>query len=63
MVKKRDSTILVQIQKRQNYSQAEHDLLYESIRKYVGDEVEITIEYVDSFKPLANGKRSFLYNQ
>ena len=63
MVKKSDSTILVQIQKRQNYSQAEHDLLYESIRKYVGDEVEITIEYVDSFKPLANGKRSFLYNQ
>lgn len=63
MVKKNDSTILVQIQKRKNYTQTEHDLLYETIRKYVGDEVEIIIEYVDSFVPLANGKRSYLYNQ
>jgi phenylacetate-CoA ligase len=63
MVKKNDSTILVQIQKHTNYTQTEHDLLYETIRKYVGDEVEIIIEYVDSFVPLANGKRSYLYNQ
>jgi len=58
-----DHSISVQIQKRENYTQDEHELLYSSIRKYVGDEVEIKFEYVDAFHPLANGKRSFLYNQ
>ena len=56
-------SVLVQIQKRETYTQNEHDLLYATIKKYVGDEVNVTFEYVDGFEPLKNGKRSFLYNQ
>ena len=56
-------SVLVQIKKRENFTQDEHDLLYDTIRKYVGEEVAITIEYVDDFEPLKNGKRSFLFNQ
>ena len=55
--------MLVQIQKRETYTQNEHDLLYATIKKYVGDEVDVIFEYVDGFEPLKNGKRSFLYNQ
>ena len=54
---------LVQIQRRETYTQNEHDLLCATIKKYVGDEVNVTFEYVNSFEPLKNGKRSFLYNQ
>lgn len=56
-------SVLVQIKKRDSFTQDEHNLLYDTIKKYVGEEVAITIEYVDDFEPLKNGKRSFLYNQ
>ena len=56
-------TILIQIQRRDNYTHEEHELLYSTIKKYVGEEVNVRIEYVESFSPLKNGKRSFLYNQ
>ena len=58
-----DLTVLVQIQKRENYSQEEHELLYSTIKKYVGEEVSVDIEYVDGFEPLKNGKRSFFINE
>ena len=63
MIKKDESSILVQILKRDNYTQKEHELLYSSIKKYVGEEVEVLFEFVEAFEPLKNGKRSFLYNQ
>ena len=56
-------SVLVQIQKRESYSQDEHELLFATIKKYVGDEVSIAFEYVDKFEPLKNGKRSFLLNE
>lgn len=55
-------SILVQIQKRPTYTQDEHELLNATIKKYVGDEVDVCFEYVDRFEPLKNGKRSFLLN-
>lgn len=56
-------SILVQIQKRESYTQDEHELLFATIKKYVGDEITITFDYVDKFEPLKNGKRSFLLNE
>ena len=58
-----DMSVMVQIQKRANYSQDEHDLLYATIKKYVGEDVDISFMYVDHFEPLKNGKRSFLMNE
>lgn len=58
-----DMSVLIQIQKRENYTQEEHDLLFASIEKYVGDDVSIAFEYIDEFQPLPNGKRSFLLNE
>ena len=55
-------SVLVQIQKRENYTQEEHELLYSTIKKYVGEEVNVEFEYVEGFEPLKNGKRSFMYN-
>ena len=57
MIKKDESSILVQILKRDNYTQKEHELLYSSIKKYVGEEVEVLFEFVEAFEPLKNGKR------
>ena len=58
-----DFSVLVQIQKRENYTRDEHDLLYATIKKFVGEEVNVDFEYVDQFEPLKNGKRSFLINE
>ena len=55
-------SVLIQIQKRDNYSEDEHNLLFATIKKYVGDDVDITFEYVNGFDPLPNGKRSFFMN-
>lgn len=58
-----DLSVLVQIQKRDNYAREEHALLYSTIKKYVGEEVNVEIEYVEGFEPLKNGKRSFFINE
>lgn len=55
-------TVVVQIQKRANYSDEEHQLLYATMTKYVGEDTNLVFEYVDHFEPLKNGKRSFLMN-
>lgn len=56
-------SVLVQVQKRSTFSNDEHDLLYATIKKYVGDDVDVVFEYVEQFQPLPNGKRSFLMNE
>ena len=56
-------SVLVQIQKRENYSQQEHEQLLATFRRLVGNDVNVIIEYVDSFQPLPNGKRSFFMNE
>lgn len=54
--------VLVQIQKRESYTDEEETLLYDTIKKYVGDDCSVTFEYVNHFEPLPNGKRSFMLN-
>ena len=56
-------SVLVQIQKRESFTSDEHELLYATIKKYVGEEVDVKFEYVVGFEPLKNGKRSFLFNE
>lgn len=63
IIKKGGLSMLIQIQKRENYSQEEHELLYATVKKYVGEEVGVDFEYVDEFEPLKNGKRSFFINE
>ena len=57
-----DDKILVQIKKRSNYTDSEHELLFATITKYIGVETKLEFEYVSEFQPLKNGKRSFLMN-
>lgn len=57
-----DNKVLVQIKKRDNYTDSEHELLYSTITKYVGEQTILEFEYVEEFQPLKNGKRSFLMN-
>lgn len=63
IIKTGGMSVSVQVQKGKEYTQTEHDLLKDTIRKYVGEGVDITIEYVTAFEPLKNGKRSFMYSQ
>lgn len=62
MIKTGGRSIKVQIQKRDSYTHDEHELLLATIKKYVGNDVDVHFEYVDRFEPLPNGKRSFLLN-
>lgn len=55
-------SILVQIQRRDGYTQDEHKVLFDSFKRFVGEEVDVIFEYVDKFEPLPNGKRSFMMN-
>ena len=55
-------SILVQIKKKDTFSDEEHDLLYATMKKHVGEGVDVIIESVDKFEPLPNGKRSFFIN-
>jgi hypothetical protein len=57
-----EDKVLVQIKKRNTYTDSEHDLLYATITKYIGAETKLEFEYVSEFQPLKNGKRSFLMN-
>ena len=57
-----EDKVLVQIKKRNNYTDSEHDLLFATITKYIGAETKLEFEYVSEFQPLKNGKRSFLMN-
>lgn len=63
IIKNGGMSVLVQIQKREMYTQKEHELLLNTIKKYVGNDVNVEFEYVDAFLPLPNGKRSFLMNE
>jgi len=37
--------------------------IIDTIKKYAGDDCEITIEYIDRFEPLENGKRRFIMSK
>lgn len=63
IIKNGDLSVLVRLQKRDEFTNKEHELLYATIKKYVGEDVDVKFEYVDKFEPLKNGKRSFLYNE
>lgn len=56
-------SLLVQIQKRKNYTQDEHEQIMAAFKRFVGEDVNVVIEYIDVFEPLHNGKRSFLINE
>ena len=57
-----DMSVVVQIVKKSTFVESEHELLYATIKKYVGKNCDVKFEYVDRFEPLKNGKRSFLMN-
>lgn len=50
--------IVVKAVKGDGYSQKHTDFLLEHIRKFLGDDISIEIEFVDSIPPLPSGKRS-----
>ena len=63
LIKKDDFALKIQLQKNEQYMEQDEDLIIQTTKKYTGAEVEVIIEYVDEFKPLENGKRSFFMNE
>jgi len=55
--------VTVNIQKRPSFTESEHDLILDTMHKYVGADCEVKIVYVNEMEPLKNGKRSFLLNE
>lgn len=41
------------------YTKEQESIITKTIKKYIGDDCTLLIEYVDSFPPLQNGKRSY----
>lgn len=54
--------IKLEIQKLESYTIEEEKLILETMKKHVGNECEILLEYVPIFEPLKNGKRNFFIN-
>ena len=54
--------ILVQIEPKPAFDIKEKQLLYDTMKKHVGEEVKVVIEKVDKFEPLKNGKRRYFIN-
>jgi len=50
--------VVVKAVKGEGYSQRHTDFLLEHVRKYLGDNITIEVEFVDSLPPLPSGKRS-----
>jgi phenylacetate-CoA ligase len=50
--------VIVKAVKGEGYSQKHTDFLVEHVRKYLGDNITIDVEFVDFLPPLPSGKRS-----
>lgn len=50
--------VVVRAVKTKGYSQKDTDFLLEHVRKYLGDSIEVEVEFVDFIPPLPSGKRS-----
>jgi len=50
--------VVVKVVKGKGYSQKHTDFLVKHIRKYLGDNIAVEVEFVDSLQPLPSGKRS-----
>lgn len=44
------------------YDMEQEEVIRKTIRRYVGDDCKLNIEYVDYFEPLKNGKRRYFMN-
>ena len=55
--------ILIQIVKKDCYTEQEHELLCQAIQKHVGEDCTVRYEFLDKIEPLKNGKRSFFMNE
>ena len=63
-IKKSGSNGLVcQIKKMKNYSDKDEVLIYRSLRRQVGPESKIVIEYVKEFELLKSGKRQYFISE
>lgn len=62
MTKINGLSIKLEIQKLDSYTIDEEKLILETMKKHVGDDCEIVLEYIDCFEPLKNGKRNFFIN-
>ncbi len=62
MKKEHGLKMLVQIEPKPEFNKQEQELLFNTMKKHVGKEVELIIEKVDKFEPLKNGKRRYFIN-
>ena len=45
------------------YSQEQETLILQTFDKYIGKECKLSIEYVERFDTMPNGKRRYFYNE
>ena len=62
VVQESESCITCRIVKGEEYSEADENLIRESLLTHIG-EAEIAFEYVESIKPIDGRKHRFLVNQ
>lgn len=63
IIPKSGDSIILKIQPIPNkFSKEQEDCLLSEMRRYVGSGCNVFIEYVDGFKQLSNGKRTFFIN-
>ena len=54
-----EDTILVQVQKTNEFKNNEEAEILATFRKHVGEGIDVKLEYIDVFEPMKNGKRRF----
>ena len=58
-----ESSLVVTLVVLPNFKKEEESKIIDTIKKYAGDDCEITIQYIDRFEPLENGKRRFIMSK
>lgn len=56
-----DDTVVLRVQPNLSYTQKQEMQIISTIKKYVGDDCDLKIEYVDHFEALPNGKHRYFY--
>lgn len=57
-----DSSIMMRIQPKPQYDDTQEQQLMNELKRFAGDGCEVSIEKVDHFEELKNGKHRFFYN-
>jgi protein capK len=58
-----DNNVCIKLKTTPDFKPEEEAKIIDTTKKYAGDDCEITIQYIDRFEPLENGKRRFIMSK